>query len=76
MHNFKTKMAGLKTLQSLAPKFTESDLPDNPVDLFSTWLQEAIDLKVPEPHAMTLSTVDKDNMLDARVLILKRGCPR
>ena len=41
------------------------------MELFARWLQEAIELKIPEPHAMTLSTVDQDHMPDARVLILK-----
>lgn len=36
-----------------------------------TWLEEAINSKVSEPHAMTLSTVDSDGYPDARVLILK-----
>lgn len=71
MYNFRSTLSGLKTLQNLGPKFVDADLPDHPVDFFSTWLREAIDAGIPEPHAMTLSTVDENNMPDARVLILK-----
>ena len=71
MHDFKAKLSGLTTLQSLAPKLVASELPDHPVDFFWTWLQEAIDAQIPEPHVMTLSTLDENNMPDARVLILK-----
>jgi hypothetical protein len=39
--------------------------------MFSTWLLEAIQASVPEPHSMVLSTVDGAGSPDARVLILK-----
>lgn len=46
-------------------------LPDDPAELFATWLRGAVDAGVLEPHAMTLSTVDAAGVPDARVLILK-----
>jgi pyridoxamine 5'-phosphate oxidase len=45
--------------------------PDDPVDLFLEWLNDAIRNDVPAPHAMTLSTVDARGHAVARVLILK-----
>lgn len=51
--------------------FDPESVPDEPTDLFTGWLAAAIDLGVPEPHAMTLSTCDSDGRPDARTLILK-----
>ncbi|NLF03886.1 MAG: pyridoxamine 5'-phosphate oxidase [Actinomycetales bacterium] len=63
----------LRTLPSLAgepPALDLSALPEDPLDLFLAWLGEAVHAGVPEPHAMTLSTVSDDGV-DARVLLLK-----
>ena len=54
-----------------SPSLDYGDLPDAPSQLFRDWLESAITAGVPEPHAMTLSTVDPDGAPDARVLILK-----
>ncbi|MEV0718872.1 pyridoxal 5'-phosphate synthase [Asanoa sp. NPDC050611] len=59
-------------LQSFAP----DDTPATPDELFLSWLAEAIDAEVVEPHVMTLSTVDADGMPDSRVLLLKDVDPR
>lgn len=64
----------LRILKSLAGPFPafEGDLtPDEPGELFSTWLRDAIEAEIKEPHAMVLSTVDENGVPDARVLILK-----
>ena len=53
------------------PRFDPDAAPLDPVALFVTWLQGAVDAGVPEPHAMTLSTVDAQGLPRARVLILK-----
>lgn len=45
----------------------------DPIELFQTWLQEAIDSGVKEPTAMTVATVDAEGAPDARMLLLK-GC--
>lgn len=45
----------------------------DPVTLFQTWLQEAIDSGSNEPTAMTVATVDLEGGPDARMLLLK-GC--
>ncbi|KKC39345.1 oxidase [Devosia epidermidihirudinis] len=64
----------LRNLPSLAGPlwpFVTEDAPDAPQTLFSTWLRDAIDAGIAEPHAMTLSSVDAAGHPDARVLILK-----
>jgi pyridoxamine 5'-phosphate oxidase len=45
----------------------------DPITLFQTWLQEAIDSGIDEPTAMTVATVDLERGPDARMLLLK-GC--
>ena len=45
----------------------------NPIVLFQTWLQAAVDSGLKEPTAMTVATVDADGQPDARMLLLK-GC--
>lgn len=64
-------LRALKVLQGPFLDFDVEAAPDEPVSLFMQWLAIAVDHGVPEPHAMTLSTVDADGMPDARVLILK-----
>ena len=67
----KDTLRALKVLQGPFLPFDVKDVPEEPVELFLRWLDIAIASDVPEPHAMTLSTVDADGLPDARVLILK-----
>jgi len=53
------------------PDFDTGRLPDEPASLFASWLREAADANVIEPHVMTLSTVDEQGRPDARVLMLR-----
>ncbi|MFE6689353.1 pyridoxal 5'-phosphate synthase [Streptomyces sp. NPDC057743] len=53
------------------PTFDPAATPDDPVELFTTWLLGAIRAQVPEPHAMTVATADADGVPSARTLILK-----
>ncbi|HUK68044.1 MAG TPA: pyridoxal 5'-phosphate synthase [Streptosporangiaceae bacterium] len=53
------------------PAFDAAATPADPVSLFAAWLASAIDGEVPEPHAMTLSTVDGHGQPSARVLICR-----
>ncbi|MEV4538293.1 pyridoxal 5'-phosphate synthase [Asanoa sp. NPDC049518] len=64
-------LRGLPVFARPLPRFVPADAPANPDELFVTWLAEAIDAGVVEPHAMTLSTVDGDGVPDTRVLLLK-----
>ena len=44
----------------------------DPVALFQSWLQEAVDSGLKEPSAMTVATVHADGQPDARMMLLKR----
>ena len=47
------------------------DLDPDPVAQFSTWFQQAIEVGVNEPNAMTLATVDETGMPFQRTVLLK-----
>jgi pyridoxamine 5'-phosphate oxidase len=49
----------------------ETDVADNPFAQFNTWWQEAIASEIDEVNAMTLATVTKDGLPDARIVLLK-----
>jgi len=53
------------------PEFDPASAPSDPLALFATWLGAAIDAGVPEPHAMTVATVDATGAPSARVVMLK-----
>jgi len=63
-HEHYRKEYQLKVLQ-------EHGLPDNPYNLFHTWLQEAIDSQITEPLAMNLATVSKYNRPSSRIVLLR-----
>lgn len=52
-------------------KLERASLPENPLVLFSSWLQKAIDSDIPDPTAMTLSTVKKNGQPSSRIVLLK-----
>lgn len=47
------------------------DLTENPLDLFARWMQEAIDMKLPDANAMTVASVSKDGQPSQRIVLLK-----
>lgn len=49
----------------------ESDVDLNPIKQFKEWLDASIKAKLPEPNAMTLSTVDSDHKPHSRIVLLK-----
>ncbi|MFT4164715.1 MAG: pyridoxamine 5'-phosphate oxidase family protein [Microlunatus sp.] len=65
------KLRAIPSLTGTAPPVDLQQLPADPVTLFYEWLDAAIDARVPEPAAATLSTVDEHRMPDARTLIIK-----
>ena len=74
-----TDAAWLRSLPSLtgdAPALDPGAIPADPVTLFDEWIADAVARGVPEPHAMTLATVDAEGMPDARTLILKEAGTR
>ncbi|BBY66884.1 pyridoxine/pyridoxamine 5'-phosphate oxidase [Mycolicibacterium helvum] len=64
-------LRALPVLSGIAPGFELGEAPAEPISLFVAWLRTAVNAGVPEPHAMTISTVDAQGMPRARVLILK-----
>lgn len=53
------------------PGFDADAAPGDPVELFSSWLQEAADAGQLLPHGATLSTADGEGEVSARVLVLR-----
>ena len=49
----------------------ESELPGDPLSLFSRWLQEAIDANVEEPTAVIVGTVSPEGRPSTRTVLLK-----
>lgn len=47
------------------------DLKKSPLKQFEKWLNEAIKVSIPEPNAMTLSTVSPEGTPSSRIVLLK-----
>jgi pyridoxamine 5'-phosphate oxidase len=62
----------LRVFDTELPQLDVDEAPPVPDRLFADWLAAAIEAGVREPHAMTLSTVDRAGRPNSRVLILKR----
>ena len=67
------------SLEDLRRQYTlgglsEDDIPADPIELFGTWMQSALD-NAPadwvEPYAMSLSTCDAQGDLSARMVLLR-----
>lgn len=71
MAGLREVLRGLPVLTGVAPPFDPARAPADPVELFAEWLLHAIDARVIEPHAMTVSTVDATSQPNAQVLICK-----
>jgi len=52
-------------------RLDEADSGEDPVVFFQKWLDEAIGANVPEPTAMSVSTVSSDGRPSSRVVLLK-----
>jgi pyridoxamine 5'-phosphate oxidase len=53
-----------------AVRLREDDLADDPIEQFRTWFDEARNLGLPMPEAMTLATSDAQGRPSARVVLL------
>ena len=53
-------------------QLSEEHLPADPMELFSDWMQEALDSSNPDPTAMTLSTVERNGQPSSRIVLLKK----
>ena len=51
--------------------FDEKQVKKDPYKQFNIWMQNALDAKVNEPTAMTLSTSDKKGKVDSRIVLLR-----
>jgi pyridoxamine 5'-phosphate oxidase len=69
--DMRATLRSLPVLTGQAPVFDPHHSPDDPMSMFVEWFGIALRAGVPEPHAMTLSTVDGTGAPDARMLILK-----
>jgi pyridoxamine 5'-phosphate oxidase len=49
----------------------EKDLPDNPFVLYKKWFEDAKNSSIMEPNAMTLGTLDEENKIKLRIVLLK-----
>ncbi len=63
-------IASLRKSYERAELDESASLPD-PVDQFATWLQQALDARLPEPNAMTLATVGANGRPSSRVVLIK-----
>jgi pyridoxamine 5'-phosphate oxidase len=49
----------------------EADVAPDPITQFGKWWEEAVNSAIDEVNAMTLATIDKNNMPSARIVLLK-----
>ena len=49
----------------------ENDVNADPIEQFKIWLDESLKAMLPEPNAMTLSTVDSEQKPHSRIVLLK-----
>lgn len=51
---------------------SHEDLAQDPIEQFSTWMQQAIDLQFTDPTAMTVATVAANGQPSQRIVLLKQ----
>lgn len=63
----------LRDIRTNYQKFelNESSIRKNPFDQLSDWLNDAVNVKIQEPTAMVLSTIDANENPESRVVLLK-----
>ncbi|MFE3018104.1 pyridoxal 5'-phosphate synthase [Streptomyces sp. NPDC059256] len=57
------------------PAFDPTDAPDAPLSLFQHWFAEACAARQPEPHTMSLATVDEEGRPDVRIVVMHDADP-
>jgi len=57
-------------------RLDESQLPDDPLQLFATWMDTASSSGIIDPTAMTLSTVNDKGAPSSRIVLLKKIEPK
>ncbi|SED04532.1 Pyridoxamine 5'-phosphate oxidase [Streptomyces misionensis] len=63
--------AGTTTL----PAFDPETAPPTPLPLFTDWFAQAVTAGQPEPHTMSLATVDEEGRPDVRIVMLHGADP-
>ncbi|WP_207782420.1 pyridoxine/pyridoxamine 5'-phosphate oxidase [Phytoactinopolyspora limicola] len=69
--NVQALLRSLRVFPDELPDFEPAAVPDDPLRLFLSWLDDAIRTGVPAPHTTTLATAGADGRVSARVLLLK-----
>ena len=55
----------------LAASLSETDVETDPIKQFEKWFKQALEIKLPEPNAMTLSTATTNGRPSARIVLMK-----
>lgn len=66
----------VKDIASIRREYTRHELSEdsvlaNPFEQFDAWFHEAVESQVPEPNAMSISTVDAQGRPSSRIVLLK-----
>lgn len=75
MSTLRDQLRAIPSLVGTPPSDFPVSPPSNPREFFLKWLLEAVDQGVPEPHHITLVTIDEHGFPDARVLVIKDITP-
>lgn len=71
MSELAARLRALPAFPDEMPVLDLENLPENPLELFRAWLEDAIASGARQPHAMTFQTVLADGTPVGRTLILK-----
>jgi pyridoxamine 5'-phosphate oxidase len=52
-------------------QLSETEVPQDPLQLFQLWFEQAMKAECPEPNSMTLATADQAGNPSARIVLLK-----
>ncbi len=69
--SFRQMLRALPDFPNDLPAFDPASAPSDPAELFRSWLDQALDLGVRQPHAFSLATADAGGNISSRMLILK-----
>lgn len=67
----KTNIAAIRTEYEMG-QLTEEEVAADAIEQFQVWFDEAVDKRVMEPNAMTLSTVSASGRPSSRIVLLKQ----
>lgn len=73
---FHSTLHSLRVWDGPLPVFDVAAAPDGPLALFREWFTHAAKAGQPEPHTMSLATVDADGRPDVRTLMLHEADER